>query len=770
MARSERGVRKAPGQSNSKARPSGWEAEFVGVDSALSGLTPDEQLALAKAAAAQAEDRFAASGKILTDTLAACDPLKILAAVGVHLLHLQGEGRERATPELRINQHHLELLQAIALRAPPPDQSDSRVATSVTTVLAALQENAEAFSMRSLKTRLDDPAIVDKRTTLDQVKGDTQMVRGEFHAAQTERYLRALAERIDARFTAAYGISATALADLQIGLLSLLEGKINVWRRDVFRVTREGKPQRSIKAYVAAFEPDREAEVRARIAAARVPDVHIIPFLVEEAHLKLDEVYRFDLAEARALVPADVTEAALRKVLDAWSLSFGDLAEHPFDHLHLANPVWTKPFIRLPGDGWLCPSPGTMITFAIGMVEALIDEVPALKSIYEHPVRGRVLEAELAQVVKSAFKDHQVHTRMKWTSDLNDRGYETDAFVLIGDTALIFEAKAGRVSPMARRGGDARLKTTLTKLMADASEQSARLEELLTRRREVHVFDSAEGPAMIDSRPIARVIRYNITFNSLGLLAASWPTLVKAGLIAADAPYAPTMSAADLEVVCELLEHPAEIVHYLRRRTEFETNAAYMADEYDLLAFYIASGFNIGDKEYGSTFLGLYGMSQNLDAWFSRRRPGTKPPPKPRQARTRLWTRMLATLAERQPRTWLEMSHRLLNIDHDVQATLEQQLPIMRAKILASKKPDDILIAKLHNPTIARTNPTVVLVYKADTRQARDQLIRWAGASFIEEIDAKDCLIVSFNAQQWTDTYGEIGFMVRPDEPDKLTP
>ncbi|MDP3746889.1 MAG: hypothetical protein Q8Q88_07540 [Phenylobacterium sp.] len=767
MGRSRKGARKVPRGAKSKARRSGWEADFVGVDSVVAGLNPDEQLVVVKAAAAEAEGRFNVSAKILADTLAGCHPPRILTALGIHLLHLQGEGRERASPELRIHQHHLELLQAIALRAPLPAPSSSRVASSVTTVLAALQDNAEAFSMRGLKTRLDDPTMLDKRATLHQLRGDTQMVRGEFHAAQTERYLRAIAGRIDARFTAAYGVSATALADLQSGLLNLLEGKIEAWRRGLFRVTREGKPQRAIKAYVAAFEPGQEPEVRARITAARVPDIHVAAFLVEEAHLKLDEVYRFDLTEARALLPTDVTEAAARQILDAWSLSFGDLADHPFDHLHLANPVWTKPFIRLPCDAWLCPSPGTMITFAIAMVEALIDEVPELKTVYEDRVRGRVLEAELAQVVKAAFKGHPVFTRMKWTSDLDGRGYETDAFVLIGDTALIFEAKAGRISPLARRGADARLKTTLAKLIADPSEQSARLEEILTRRRELHTFDSDEGPAQIDSRQIDRCIRYNITFNNLGLLAASWPSLVKAGLIAADTPYAPTMSAADLEVVCELLEHSAEIVHYLRRRIEFETNAQFMADEYDLLAFYIASGFNIGTKEYGSTFLGLYGMSQTLDAWFSRRRPGMEPPAKPRQARTRLWIRMLATLAERQPRMWLEMSHRLLNIDYDVQAALEERLPIMRARILASKVSADVLVAKLHNPTIERANPAVVLVYKADTRQARDKMIQWAGQSFIEEIGAKDCLIISFNAHQWSDTYGEIGYMVRSDDPER---
>jgi len=762
MGRSTGRCGKGPRKPKAKSRAAGWEADFVGVDSALAGLSPDQQLAVVKAAAAQAEERFEASAKILADTLAACDPPRILAALGVHLLQLQGGRREQAPDAWRIHQHHLELAQAVALRAALPTPGAGRVAASETAVMAALKDNAEAFSLRGLKTRLDDPTLVDKRALLDQARGDTQMVRGEFHAAQTDRYLRALAARLDARFNAAYGVSATALANLQTGLLHLLESKITTWRRGVFRVTREGKPQRALKAYVAAFEPGQEEQVRARIAAARVPDVHLKAFLVEEAHLKLDTVFSFDLAEARALLPAGVAEAAVRRVLEAWSLSFGDLADHPFEHLHLANPVWTRPFIRLPGDVWLCPSPGTMITFAIGMVEALIDAVPDLKTVYEDRVRGGVLEGELARVVKTAFKGHQIHSRMTWTDDLDGRGYETDAFVLIGDTALIFEAKAGRVSPMARRGGDARLKTTLTKLMTDASEQSARLEALLTRQREVHDFTSAEGPARIDSRRIARVIRYNITFNSLGLLAASWPSLVKAGLIAVDAPYAPTMSAADLESVCELLEHPAEIVHYLRRRTEFETNAQFLADEYDLLAFYIASGFNIGVKEYGSTYLGLYGMSQTLDAWFSRRPAGVQPPPKPRQARTPLWTRMLATLAERQPSGWLEISHRLLNIDPEVQVTLEAQLPLMRANILASKRPADMMTANLHNPTIARANPAVVLVYKADTRRDRDQMIGWAAQSLIEEIDAQDCLIVSFNAHQWSDTYGEIGLMARP--------
>lgn len=742
-----------------------WRDDFVGVEGALLGLSPNEQTTRLNAVVAKAEAQLQASSLTLVETLAQGDTAKILAGVAMYLFSLQGEGRAHAPADQQINQHHLELLQAIALRAPLPPPSKQRVSASVNTVLSALRQNAEAFQLRGLKTRLAQPATPDLAQAQEHVRADTQMVRGEYHAAQTDRYLRALCARIDTRFTAAYGVAATALPDLQAGLLALVEAKIQAWRQGASRVAREYKPQKAIKAYAAAFAPGQEAALRAEIDAFNVPPGLVRNFLVEKAHLLLDQVFEFDLSQFLALLPAGVDAARAKKILDAWSLGFGDLADQPFDHVHLANPVWTRPFIRMTDERYLWPSPGTQISFAIAMVETLIDAVPDLKTAYE-TARGKVLEAELARLVQSAFKGAQTYTSLKWTSDLDGRGYETDALVILDRTALIFEAKAGRVTPQARRGADKRLKSELAKLMAEPAQQSARLEEMLTRRREIHDLTSAEGPTRIDTRQIDQVIRYNITFNSLGLLAASWPDLVKAGLIPADTPYAPTMSAADLEVVCELLESPAEIVHYLRRRIEFEANATFLGDEYDLVAFYIASGFNIGPQEYGQTYLGLYGMSQTLDAYFSRVPEGHKRAPKPRQARTKLWKDMLASLAERRPGNWLEMSHRLLNIDHGPQATFEAALPQMRAKILASRQPNDVMVANMHNPTIARRNPAVFMVYKAQTRADRDYLIQRAGASFMDEIGADGCLVVAFDAQRGTGLHSEIGLMARaPDDP-----
>jgi len=63
------------------------------------------------------------------------------------------------------------------------------------------------------------------------------------------------------------------------------------------------------------------------------------------------------------------------------------------------------------------------------------------------------------------------------------------------------------------------------------------------------------------------------------------------------------MLLADLEIVFDILPSTAHKIHYLRRREDLETNLSYKGDELDLLGFYLASGFNIGEAEFsGAAF------------------------------------------------------------------------------------------------------------------------------------------------------------------------
>lgn len=742
------------------------EAPFVDLDA------EQRNEALADIAAAS-RTRFAETNATIRDALASAGRIDVLVQVAMHLFGLQGRAGLDAPPEVvRINQHHLELLQAIALQAPADQDGHGRVAAAVEIAMKAVHENAEAFQLQTLSGLVDSDASGRLKLAQNQIRGDTQMVRGEFHPHQTDRYLRALFERLDSRFEHVHGVAATTLLDLQSGLLSLVERKIGTWRRSVSRIRREHKPARALKVWAKEFggdDPDAMTSMQAKAAAMRVAPEHLTAFLIEEACLALREVYAFDLRDVDALLPEGVDRSAVERSLGSWSLAFGDLADADPAHFYLANPVWTRPFVRLGEGRYLWPSPGTTIAFAFDMFETLIDADQALKTAYE-TARAKLLEAELGRLVSAAFPGADVFTGIRWTSDEDGKAYETDAAVVIDKTLLIFEAKAGRISATARRGSDARLKREVAKLMADPAEQSSRLERQLRTRPGVHVMSANEGEARIDPSRIDTIIRYNITFNILGALSSRWPDLVEAGLIAPDLPYTPTMSVADFDVVTELLEGPAEVVHYLRRRAAFEQNAVYVADEYDLVAFYLDTGFNIGVTEYDGTYLGIYGMSALLDEWFSRRAPGQPPPKKPRPRRTHLWQGLLRQLGTRRPPGWIEMSHRLLDVDFEVQGALEQAMSQMRRQIQRSRKPVDMQTANVSNPTIPRRSPAVFAIYKATSRAERDDLFLFAGAELVERADTEDCLVIGFNVNEPADRYSEIGIVTRPSDATPAQP
>ena len=67
------------------------------------------------------------------------------------------------------------------------------------------------------------------------------------------------------------------------------------------------------------------------------------------------------------------------------------------------------------------------------------------------------------------------------------------------------------------------------------------------------------------------------------------------------------MGVGSLDLLVNLLGSTSAIVHYLWRRKSFEATANYVADELDLIAYYLKTGFNIGEQESDGTFLMIYG-------------------------------------------------------------------------------------------------------------------------------------------------------------------
>ncbi len=657
-------------------------------------------------------------------------------------------------------QHHLELLQAIALKVSPPKEPEpGRLADVIQRIVDLLDLNTQAFNFS--RTKAPEAGMEEKAKhqalLLEQMRSTTQFVRGEFHPQQLDRYLRSIFRKIDKAFMAVHGISGVALLDTLQGLLRISEDRLNNHRRLCQRVLRSYKEKRAVKAYFEAF-PKENARRDLILAAATENGVkphHMRYFLIEEADRFLPDIYTFDDQDISAASPQGADLAAARRAVDAWSLAFGDLKDHPVEHLYLANPVWDRPFIKLANGRTFWPCPGTFFSFGFEMFERLMTADPTLLQTYED-ARAHVLEEELNLLLRKYYPNGRVIRGIKWTSPVDKKNYENDAVVLIDHTALIFEAKAGKVSAEAKRGADRRLKREIQKLMVEPAAQSKRLMEFLANERGEHFFQSKDGEQCIDSRSIASFVRINVTFNVIGALSSRWPDLVDADLIPPESVQVPTMSLADLDIVCEVLKQQATITHYLHRRQSFEANADYFADEYDLLAFYLQTGFNIGETEFDGTWLMIYGMSDRLNAYFKRQAEGERPAP-PAPHRSPLFIRIIDALEDRRPDHWLELTDRLLNVGKSDQEIVESNIAASVAKVRKSRERSMSWGAQLANGPPQRRQAIAFVWYRCPDRDDRQARLRTHAAQTMEMAETDDCLVVGFDITRKADAYSVIG-------------
>lgn len=557
----------------------------------------------------EVEAKYQETRQQLLQILTESDSIQILSTLARLFAMLQTPGHpKRAATGHEIGQHHLEIAQALALTSPPATEpAPGRLLGRVEKVVELLRANGEAAQLRRFANIPPDPTAQKKAIALERMREHTQIIRGASYADQTRRYLQLVLRRIDPAFSAQYGVNATIVALVLHAMLELIEERLTDFSKRQSWFYRKKKPREAAREFVRAFPQYGMTTdgVIAAFAKGEVPLELIRVALVEYTSGLVADCFTLSADDIVVICPPGADPAAVQRVIDRWSLSFGDLSGQNLDHLHLDNPIWRKPFIRI-GDGrWLWPTPTVSITFGFEMFEMLLEPHRLLLERYDE-ARGDVLESEVNTLLAKELQAGKVMRGVKWTDPETGRGYENDSLVAIDRILLMCEAKAGRITAPARRGAPDRLSGEIRKLMADPAEQSKRFMRYLSNERRVHRLESKDGLIEIDSRKIDTFVRVNVTFEPIGSLSSRWPELVEAGLIAMDAVQIPTISLGDLEIICRSLRSQAVLIHYLRRREDVERNAVYMADELDLIALYLATGFNIGDAEFGDTALMIY--------------------------------------------------------------------------------------------------------------------------------------------------------------------
>lgn len=546
----------------------------------------------------------------------------------------------------------LEIFQAIALASElRPDWDQRTIAQAVENALALLRQNSDAFKKKS-GAKLTGDKQTDRLTAiLDRIRVTTHSVRGPRHAYQTRAYLRDLAQSLDDRFKAHLGFTLSNVVDL--------------FERTAFRIDKDLQGLRDIsRRWMSAIQPDKCLQLFLEdnancaghvlitdVSSRRVAISEMKGTLFAIFEEKLRAIFKLRCDDSDAPSTTDNLWASLRNV----ALGFGDVKADQLEHLHLSNPVVTRPLVSDGSGNFYLFCAQTAFANLVEIIDVLAATKPKLKAALES-FKSDWLEQKLNALVGAAFSSGKVYPNAKWV-DLEKKEGETDCVLLIDKTVGLFEAKSARVTPPARRGAHDRLRRDIRELLVDPSQQSHRFESLLRKSPEPVTFSTKFGKHQIAGADVREVFRVNILFDTIGPLSTNTRRLVEAGLIDVSEPMAPCMSIFELETLLDVLPDQISRIHYLRRRCDLEQNSMIEADEMDLIAFYLDGCFHMGELEFSEDGFSIYGWSDRIAKMYDHE--GRREKTNVALKRTPMWNQLLKAIEENEETGWTRFGYRL---------------------------------------------------------------------------------------------------------------
>lgn len=350
-------------------------------------------------------------------------------------------------------------------------------------------------------------------------------IRGPGYESQAKEILADLFAdpALEAALTRTIGFTAADAVAIEEALTRLVESRFNATLRTIELITSH--PQE------AAFQVQRRAE-------------NILCVTPDE------------LAEA-----AGVTANVAGAMLERFSIGFGK-----GERAHLLtglSPIRRQPFVRSPDGQYLLTSPVNLLW----AIEPALEE--ALKDALEWETfqqrRAAFVEGKVVGALADAVGADARHANLRFTVDGGPQ-YEVDGIVVIDDVAFVLEAKAGRLSDQARRGRVRALRPELERLVGHGASQAARLRSAILARAEVAFFDADDARVDVPLAQVERVEACVVTLEEFSWLVACRAELVEAGLVDAEEDIPWIVSIFDFELVCRLLEFPAQLTLYLKHR------------------------------------------------------------------------------------------------------------------------------------------------------------------------------------------------------------
>ncbi|MBB3912133.1 hypothetical protein [Sphingomonas desiccabilis] len=663
---------------------------------------------------------------------------------------INAKGEARALTK-GIEQHHIELLQGIALTLPAADWGKApSTAEVMQTMFDIVPQIANTIFKRRLIAEADE--VDDSQKALmalqEKIRLHTQAVRNWGYFSDVKLICRELYASLDAKLEAVAGYTFSDILDVSETVLTMIEQRGNNYMDALKRVLSARDSATMVEGYFREF-PDlvgTPAELLDMIPKG-TPREGIIGLLMSHADLRHLNDMSVTTAEIAATTGKE--EERIDRILGMLSIAPGELANHKVEHMFLSNPVWARPGINL-GGGYMFVMPQAIfshineIMWNVATSAKIESELSDRRAIY--------LEDKAESVIQAALPTALITKNAKWM--VGAQQFETDIIAVVDKTVFLVEAKSHRLTPQGLRGAPERLKRHLNDVVVAPSLQSERLAGHIVAARAGDVESLKITNSLgLNAELVDQIIRISLTLDDLSVLSSSEEELAKAGVIPDGHNLAPAVHIADLCCIADIVDQEIPFLHYFSERYHFQKHFEVFGDELDFLGVYLSTGFNLGAERKDFHRLMVSGMSSVIDRYYNARDVGIELK-KPAPTIHRSYKEIIDKLARTKPEGWTTMGIFILNsASPEEQRKVERGLNRLKRSVTRKNaKPGHGCFMEVV-PPLNRKATVGFYVHQGVNANLRRAHMEHFAAEALERGDVASCLLFAKNTDDWSSPY-----------------
>jgi hypothetical protein len=470
---------------------------------------------------------IAAAKAVIRDGLAPLDAIQTLGAMVAYSVFGVAEtySEAQSVPSARIEYIASTLLERdhpTGLRVMTAEETN-RAAGAIQHALDAADEigRSTIFTVLSKAESAGDPM---RRIAAHLQLVDSAM-RGPGFEHQAKELIADLFSdpALETALTRTLGFTAAQAVSLEEAVSRLSRERMNDTLRTIELLTNQ--PQE------AAFQLQRRGE-------------HILAFTTDE------------LSDATGLTA--VTSGAF---LERFSVRF-DSGERA----HLLSgrsTIRKRPFVAASDGRYLSTSPVNLLWALQPAFEDALKDEAEWQTFQQR--RAAFVEHKIVGALADATRADARFANLRFSVD-GGALYEIDGIVIVDDVCFVLEAKAGRLSETARRGRLRALRPELERLLGRGASQAGRLRKAILEGAPITFVERDGAPVEVPLAEVGRVEACIVTLEDFGWLVGLHREIVEAGIVVTPEDIPWIVSVFDFELVCRLIEFPAQLTLYLEDR------------------------------------------------------------------------------------------------------------------------------------------------------------------------------------------------------------